>query len=170
MSRLDSAIRRLQAQRACLDWALDEISGPTAPNPKAPVLELGLGNGRTYDHLRHRLPSREIFVFERKVAAHPDCIPDQAHLLEGDFDNTLPGALAKTRTPAAMAHCDIGSGDVALTAKLAAFVGPALASLLAPGAVVAADQALIIPGATAVALPDGITPGRYYLYRLGRSS
>ena len=60
MSRLDSFIRRLAAQRACLDRAaalIDEIDGP--------VLEFGLGNGRTFDHLRERLPGRAIFVFER---------------------------------------------------------------------------------------------------------
>mgnify|MGYP003982870743 FL=1 len=162
MSRLDSAIRRLQAQRACLDWAIGEIAGQPGP-----VLELGLGNGRTYDHLRHRLPGREIFVFERKVAAHPDCVPDAGHLFLGDFNDTLPGALARIGAGAVFAHCDIGSGDTALTAALAAFVGPALAPLLAPGAVVAADQALEIPGCGGVALPDDVAMGRYYLYRNG---
>ena len=87
MSRLESAIRRLQAQRACLDWAVSEIA--YVPGP---ILELGLGNGRTYDHLRRRLPGRRIYVFERKVAAHPDCTPDDQHLFEGDFRDTLPGA------------------------------------------------------------------------------
>ncbi|MBM3542582.1 MAG: hypothetical protein FJX51_11085, partial [Alphaproteobacteria bacterium] len=68
MSRLDSFIRRLQAQRACLDHAamlVRDLPGP--------VLEFGLGNGRTYDHLRETFPGREIFAFDRQVAAHPDC-------------------------------------------------------------------------------------------------
>jgi len=160
LSRLDSAIRRLQAQRACLDWAVGEIAGQPGP-----VLELGLGNGRTYDHLRARLPGREIFVFERKVAAHPDCVPDDQHLLLGDFNDSLPGALARIGARAVFAHCDIGSGDAVLTAALAAFVGPALAPLLAPGAVVAADQALDIPGCREVALPADVGLGRYHLYR-----
>ncbi|MGH6887075.1 MAG: class I SAM-dependent methyltransferase, partial [Geminicoccales bacterium] len=47
MSRLDSFIRRLEAQRACLDLAAARIA-----DLPGPVLELGLGNGRTYDHLR----------------------------------------------------------------------------------------------------------------------
>lgn len=164
MSRLDSAIRRLQAQRACLDWAVAEVGAAAGP-----VLELGLGNGRTYDHLRDRLPGREIFVFERTVAAHPDCVPDEGHLLLGDFHDSLPGALIRIGAPAVLAHCDIGSGDAALTAALAAFVGPALAPLLAPGAVVAADQALNIPGCRAEALPDGVAEGRYHLYRMAAS-
>ena len=71
MSRLDSFIRRLEAQRACLDHAARAIAGLPGP-----VLELGLGNGRTYDHLRELLPEREIFVFERQLAAHPASMPD----------------------------------------------------------------------------------------------
>ena len=48
------------AQRECLNWAAEAVAGVAGP-----VLELGLGNGRTYDHLRERLPEREIYVFER---------------------------------------------------------------------------------------------------------
>ena len=59
MSRLDSMIRRLMAQRACLDAVTEMIR--TLPGP---ILEIGLGNGRTYDHLRKRLPERSIFVFD----------------------------------------------------------------------------------------------------------
>ena len=160
MTRLDSAIRRLQAQRACLDWAASKIA--TLPGP---VLELGLGNGRTYDHLRSQLPGRRIFVFERKVAAHPECIPDEQHLFEGDVEKTLPYAANRIGQLAALAHCDIGSGDKNLAAKLAAFLGPALAPHLAPGAIVAADQALSVPELQAIDLPNGIAPGRYHLYR-----
>jgi hypothetical protein len=87
MSRLDSVIRRLQAQRACLARAAALIR-----DLPGPVLELGLGNGRTYDHLRETLPAREIFVFEREVAAHPDCVPPADHLLLGDIHDTLPAS------------------------------------------------------------------------------
>ena len=60
MSRLDSFIRRLQAQRACLNEAVAQIRGV-----EGFVLELGLGNGRTFDHLREICPDREIYVFDR---------------------------------------------------------------------------------------------------------
>ena len=60
MSRLDSFIRRLEAQRACLGFVAGQIRDVAGP-----VLEFGLGNGRTYDHLRELLPERDIFVFER---------------------------------------------------------------------------------------------------------
>ena len=102
MSRLDSAIRRLTAQRSCLEHAAALVA-----DLPGPILELGLGNGRTYDHLCEMLPDREIFVFERKVAAHPDCVPDESHLLLGDFLDTLPQALDRVGRPAALAHADI---------------------------------------------------------------
>ena len=90
MSRLDSAIRRLEAQRDCLALAADL----TADIP-GPVLELGLGNGRTFDHLRNLVPEREIFVFDRQINAHPDCIPDDRHMFLGDFLETVPAAPAR---------------------------------------------------------------------------
>ena len=160
MSRLDSAIRRLQAQRVCLDWAVSEIL--SLPGP---VLELGLGNGRTYDHLRSRLPERKIFVFERKVAAHPECIPGDDYLFEGDVKLTLPNASDRIGELAALAHCDIGSGHRELAAQLAAFIGPALTPLLTPGAIVAADQPFLVPELQPVDLPKDVAPGRYHLYR-----
>ena len=91
MSRLDSFINRVTAQRACLNWVAPLLAGRPGP-----ILELGLGNGRTYSHLRQLFPDRQIWVFERDVAAHPDSIPPAELLLLGDFRETLASALAKT--------------------------------------------------------------------------
>ena len=161
MSRLDSVIRRLRAQRDCIDFAAETIAGIPGP-----VLELGLGNGRTYDHLRERLAEREIFVFEREVNAHPDCIPDDEHLFLGDIMETLPRAIARLGRVAALAHSDIGTGDAAGNAALAAKIAPHLASLLRPGALVLSDQALSVEGWTQVAPPEGVPTDRYFLYRV----
>ena len=79
MSRLDVFIGRMKAQRACIDEVATKITRIAGP-----VLELGLGNGRTYDHLRISFPDREIFVFDREIAAHPDCIPPK-HLCRRKF-------------------------------------------------------------------------------------
>lgn len=160
MSRLDSYIRRIAAQRDCLNQARDLIAGIGGP-----VLELGLGNGRTYDHLRLILPEREIFVFDRHVRAHPDCIPDEAHMILGDFLDTLPAALERIGRPAALAHCDIGSGDADADAELARRLGPALAPLMAPGAVIVGDQELRVSGWTGLETPAGVAPGRYFIWR-----
>jgi S-adenosyl-L-methionine methyltransferase len=163
-SRLDSFIRRLEAQRACLDWAVAAI----ADIPGA-VLELGLGNGRTYDHLRARLAgTREIFAFDRQVAAHPDCIPDSGYLLVGDFRGTLPAFAAKHRGGAALVHADIGSGDEAATAALARWLGPTLMPMLAQDAIVLCDQPLDAAGLVLQPLPPGVPPDRYFIYRRTR--
>jgi hypothetical protein len=162
VSRLDSFIRRLSAQRDCL-----ALAARLAASVPGPVLELGLGNGRTYDHLRTLLPNREIFVFDRRVAAHPDCVPDDAHLILGDVHETLPAALARIGARAALAHCDVGTGVTADNHALARFLGPTLATLMAPGGIVVSDQRLEAAGFTPVPLPDGVEPGRYFISRVG---
>ncbi|MCH8036287.1 MAG: hypothetical protein IIC53_04090 [Proteobacteria bacterium] len=161
MSRLDINIRRLEAQRACLNLAAGMIR-----DLPGPVFELGLGNGRTYDHLRALLPEREIFVFEREVAAHPDCIPDEAHLFRGDFRDTLPAAAACFNGRVALVHADVGSANPERDARLAAFIAGELPGLLAPGGVVAADRDLAFTGARGLALPRELDPGVYFMYRL----
>ena len=100
MTRLDSVIDRLQAQRACLDWAVQAIAGIDGP-----VLEIGLGNGRSYDHLRARLAgARTILAFDLALAAHPACVPPQDCLILGDIRETLPSLPARGVPPAALAH------------------------------------------------------------------
>ncbi len=160
MSRLDSFIRRLEAQRACLDMAADAIQALPGS-----VLELGLGNGRTYDHLKQSLPSREIFVFEREVRAHPDCIPDEDHLILGDIMETLPQALARFSGSVALIHSDIGTGDAARNKRLAAWLATTIPGLLIKGAWVVADQPLSATCLLPQALPEGIAPDRYFVYR-----
>jgi S-adenosyl-L-methionine methyltransferase len=160
MSRLDSFIRRLEAQRACLGYAAGQIR-----DLPGPVLELGLGNGRTFDHLRELLPGREIFVFEREVRAHPDCIPDPAHLILGDVRETLPRAHERLPALAALAHTDAGTGDAARNAELAAWLAGVLPPLLAEGAWIVSDQVLRARSLVPEAPPAGIAPERYFLYR-----
>jgi hypothetical protein len=161
MSRLDSFIRRVTAQRDCLNAAADLIR-----DLPGPVLEFGLGNGRTYDHLRSLLPGRKIFVFERQVAAHPDCIPPDECLLLGDLHETLDGAGAVIGDPAVLAHVDIGSGDPAANAELAAFLAPRLHRLMARGGIVVSDQDLGMAEWQPVALPPGVREGRYFMRRV----
>ena len=160
MSRLDSVIRRLRAQRACLRCAAEMIR-----DLPGPVLELGLGNGRTYDHLRETLPDREIFVFEREVAADPDCLPDAAHLLLGDIHQTLPAAVARFGPSVALVHSDLGTGDAEMNRRLAGFLAARLPGLLRPGGVVISDQDMSLAGAEALPLPEGVGPGRYFMSR-----
>ncbi len=160
MSRLESNIERLLAQRDCLDLLCAQIEGV-----RGPVIELGLGNGRTFDHLRTRLPEREIFVFERQPAAHPDCTPDAEHLIVGDFFDTLPAGQSFLPAPAALLHSDIGTGDGARNARLAAWIAEVIPPLVAAGGYVASDQPLSDTRLVPIALPDTVVPGRYHLFR-----
>jgi hypothetical protein len=160
VSRLDSFIRRLQAQRACLDHAAHLI----AEIPGA-ALELGLGNGRTYDHLRTLFPDRRIYVCERQVAAHPDCVPPPELLLLGDMRETLPAARAFLGGRVALAHFDPGTGDIAASRALAHELGPLILPLLRPQGVLVSEPELLIEGLTPLPLPPGVAEGRYHLYR-----
>jgi S-adenosyl-L-methionine methyltransferase len=160
LSRLDSFIRRLEAQRACLERAASLIGAVPGP-----ILEFGLGNGRTFDHLRAILPGRDIFVFEREIAAHPDCIPAPDRLILGDLRETLPAAQARFAASAALAHLDIATGEAAASRALAAALAPLIVPLLRHGAIVVSEPPLDIPGWLALDLPDCVQPGRYHLYR-----
>ncbi len=160
MSRLDSFIRRLEAQRACLDRAAELISGLDGI-----VLELGLGNGRTYDHLRTLFPDREIHVCERQVAAHPDCVPPPEFLILGDMRETLPGLESRFGGRVALAHFDAGTGDSAANLALAANLTPNIVPLLCRGGILVSDPAIAAPELAALPLPDNLAPGRYHLYR-----
>ena len=79
------------AQRAYLNWAAEAVAGISGP-----VLELGLGNGRTYDHMRELMPEREIYVFERAIGsfdrAHATSLPPEKFLILGDIEHTLVSA------------------------------------------------------------------------------
>ena len=131
-----------------------------------PVLELGLGNGRTYDHLRELFPDREIFVFDRRVAAHPDCIPDDDHMILGDITDTLASVADRLGGRSALAHCDIGTGEKESNARLIAAIAPLVNALMLPGGIVCSDQEYTVANWAAQLLPDGVRPGRYFINRV----
>jgi hypothetical protein len=160
VSRLDSFIRRLEAQRACLGRAAALIAGIDGV-----VLELGLGNGRTYDHLRELFPEREIYVCERRIAAHPDCIPPAERLLLGDMFDTLPEIRPVLGGRIVLAHFDAGTGDAAANRELAAGLRPLILPLLRPGGILVTQQPMDGSELAPLPLPDGVAEGRYHLYR-----
>ena len=160
MSRLDSFIRRLEAQRACLDLAahlVRELDGH--------VLELGLGNGRTYDHLRQLFPDREIYVCERRVAAHPNCVPPAEFLLLGDMRDTLRTARELLRSRIALAHLDPATGDGDASRALVVELAPLIMPLLRPGGMLVSEPAIVRDELIPVPPPESVAPGRYNLYR-----
>lgn len=160
MSRLDSFIRRMSAQRDCLNWAAEELKD--APGA---ILELGLGNGRTYDHLRGLFDAEDIYVFDRHVKAHPDCVPDGEHMIIGDFLETLPQIAEKLTGKAKLAHCDIGSGDKSASLSLSDQIYPYLEPLLQPGALIISDQPFTGSVFEPLPVPAAVPENRYFLYR-----
>jgi hypothetical protein len=160
VSRLDSFIRRLEAQRACLDLAARLVRCL-----EGDVLELGLGNGRTYDHLRELFPDRKIYVCERTVAAHPGCIPPIESLLLGDMRETLHSARGQLGGRIALAHLDPGTGDLVASQTLAAELTPLITPLLCAGGILVSEPALISAALVPLGLPKGVAAGRYNLYR-----
>jgi hypothetical protein len=167
VSRLDSFIRRLEAQRSCLDWAMEAVR-----DVPGPIVELGLGNGRTYDHLRSKTGrTREIFAFDRQLAAHPTSAPDQDHLILGDFRATLPACVGRLGGPVvALVHADTGSGDEEASRAQAEWLAGPIDALLVAGGVVVSDQNMAprAHGWVDQALPAGLSSGRYFIYRKPR--
>jgi len=152
----------MMAQRACLDHAAQLIR-----DVPGPALELGLGNGRTYDHMREALPGRDIYVFERLVAAHPDCVPPAEFLILGDAREVLPQMWDRLPRAAALAHLDLGTGEIEANRRLAAEIAPLLAPLMRANAVVVSEPPLDLPGWLPLPLPAGVREDRYHLYRVG---
>jgi hypothetical protein len=160
MSRLDSAIARLMAQRVCLGFAAAELLG----RPGC-VLELGLGNGRTYDHIRSLMPERRIYVFDLRIAAHEDTIPPKEFTYLGEMSESLPRAARDLGAAAVLVHADIGGGNQEQSNKNAALIGPLLPPLLLPGGLVAVDQELNCPELQPVKPPEEVPDRRYFKYR-----
>ena len=160
MSRLDSFIRRLEAQRIVLNWAAEQIAGHSGL-----VLELGLGNGRTYDHLRERLPDRTIFAFDRAVNANPRSIPPERYMMLGDFSETLPAFARQHPSGAALIHSDAGLGDPEANARQVQMISELVPPLATPGALIISDQKLVHPALQKQPLPPSVNPDRYFIYR-----
>ena len=70
-NRLEQMIRRLTAQRNCLAFAAEMVV-----DLPGPVLEFGLGKGRTYDFMRECLPERDIYgeLLSDQDAEHTNAI------------------------------------------------------------------------------------------------
>jgi hypothetical protein len=160
MSRLDVFINRMLSQRACLNFA----AAQTAALP-GPVFELGLGNGRTYHHMVEIMADRDIYVFERAVASHPDSTPPEDMLILGDVHETLPQALVRFGPTASLIHADLGGHNLAKNDAFARAISPAVEPLLAEGGLMVASDRMYFETLTEIALPEGAVPGRCFIYR-----
>ena len=163
-SALERLAARLLAQRAFLAEAARRIAGIPGP-----VLEIGLGKGRTYDHLRRLLPDRAIYCFDREHHAPPEESPPPAFLVLGEIQETLPALAGRLGAKAALAHCDIGTRKPERDMAFARYLAAALPGVMAAGGIVLGDRPMESPHlaplpAPAYTRPDGIAVWPYYLY------
>jgi hypothetical protein len=164
-SALERFAARLLAQRAYLAEAARRIA--SVPGP---VFEIGLGKGRTYDHLRRLLPDRAIYCLDREHHAPPEESPPAERLVIGEIRSTLPALAARLGAKVALAHCDIGTRKPARDLEFARYLAATLPGLMAPGGVVLGDRPMEskhlepLP-APQYQRPDGIAAWPYYLYR-----
>lgn len=160
MSRLDVFIDRMVSQRACLDYAIAETAGMAGP-----VFELGLGNGRTYHHMCERIDGRDIFVFERAIASHPDSTPPDEFRIMGDVTETLVQALDRFGPTASLIHADLGGHNLQKNDQFARRISPLVEPLLAEGGLMVSSDRMYFDTLTELPLPEGAVPGRCFVYR-----
>jgi len=160
MSRLDLFIDRMVSQRACLDAAIAQ----TAAMP-GPVFELGLGNGRTFHHMRERITDRDIFVFERAIASHPDSTPSDDRVILGDVNETLVDALTRFGATASLIHADLGGHNREKNDIFARNISPLVEPLLAPGGLMVSSDRMYFEALKELPLPEGAVEGRCFIYQ-----
>ena len=160
MSRLDVFINRMVSQRACIDFAIDET-----PDLDGPIFELGLGNGRTFDHLRERAGAENIFVFDREIASNPASTPETEQVILGDVRDTLPDALKRFGATARFVHADLGGHNLEKNDAFARFVSPLIEPVLAVGGIVVSSDKMYFDALEPLALPEGAIDGRCFIYQ-----
>lgn len=160
MSRLDVFINRMVSQRACLDFAIEATKGMDGP-----VFELGLGNGRTFDHMRERMPERDIFVFERKVESNPASTPEESMTILGDVRETLPQSLDRFGPTAQLIHADLGGHNLEKNVAFAKTISPLIEPMLAVGGLMVSSDRMFFDALTEIPIPETAVPGRCFIYR-----
>lgn len=163
-TRLERFIARVVGQRSCIDAAAQRTRAM-----QGPVWEVGLGNGRTYDHLRDRFAGHDVIVFDRQVMAHPDCIPPDDMVRLGDFRTTIAAEVAQSAGSVVVIHADIGNGNVEESRALGRWLAPLFVRALATGGCLVGDQPMDDPALEPITLADiGATDmpaDTYFLYR-----
>jgi trans-aconitate methyltransferase len=158
MSRLDSFIRRLTAQRDILNHVHADLDLPA----QGAVMEIGLGNGRTFNHLRELFPDRRIVAFDRAMGAHASSVPDEKDLVIGEIAETAQAYLG---IEASLVHADIGTGYPEKDAVTLTWLPQLVAGMLAKGGVAVSGLPLEENSLNPIPVPASVPEDRYFLYR-----
>lgn len=164
MSHLDDLIRRFTAQRDMLNFALRELARERF-DARLIAVELGLGSGRTYDHLRAGLADRELFAFDFRVETHPGFEPPEEKTILGDISTTFPEFARSRAGRACLVHIDIGTRDKATDHQRYAQILPWVAVLAAPRALIISDRPLTADFLAVVRPADQPADWPYFIYR-----
>jgi hypothetical protein len=164
MSRLDKFVDRLLMQRLLLDRACRALNEAGGGLP-GPVIELGLGNGRTYHHLREKLKRRRIIVFDRDLGAHPASHPAPEDLILGDIRVTGIEHSKRHGATAVLLHADLGNGIKADDLKLQAWLPHVAYALVQPGGQIITSTEVEHPGLKPEPLPENAPDYEYFVYR-----
>ena len=157
MSALDDLIRRLIAQRSCLDRAAEWIG-----QMPGQVILVGFGDGAVYHHLCALMPRREIVIFDRSIDAEVLLQLPSERVVLGDPTMTLPFAWDRIKRTAILAVLNF---PVTNPPRVAGEIAPLLAPMLAPGAIVIGEKPVDVPDWSGLPLPGNIATGRFHMYR-----
>ena len=157
MSRLESMIRRITAQKIGLEWGIKQTKDIAGD-----FVEIGLGNGRTYDHLRETAPDKKIWVIDRVLQCHPSCIPPESSFLQGEVDETMK-QMKNNNIRISLAHYDLGIGVEDKDEAEAAALSPLIKAIMVEGGLLISSQPLV--GFTQLEGPAEIPAGRYFFYK-----
>ncbi|MGI2035904.1 class I SAM-dependent methyltransferase [Rhizobium panacihumi] len=157
MSRLDSFINRMSAQRDILNHVRDMLDLPAGA-----VLEVGLGNGRTYSHLRENFADRRVIAFDRQFAAHKTLAPEPGDFIEGEIRESGQAFVGKN---AALVHADIGTGYPDKDAVTLQWLPGMVVGMLAEGGIAVSGLPLAHPNLEALPRLPSVEEGRYFYYR-----
>lgn len=160
MSRLQSFLNRMTAQKLLIEHA-----APMIADVSGPVVDLGLGSGRSFDHFRTVLPGREIFALDRRVDAPPGYIPDAHFMIVGEIRETLQYCQPRLGAPVALIHNDLGTGDDLANYCIAQWLAPLIDRLMAVDGIVLTSFPMDLPRCREAVLPEGIARNRYHIYK-----
>ena len=157
MSRLESMMRRLAAQKTGLEWCVEQIKSITGD-----FVEIGLGNGRSYDHLREIAPDKKIWVLDRILQCHPSCVPPKDSFLQGEANEVMT-QMKSDNIGISLAHYDFGIGVKDKDEAEAAALSPLIKDIMVKDGLLMSCQPLV--GFTQIEGPAEIPTGRYYFYK-----
>ena len=141
LSRLESTILRQISQKACLDYGIN-----MARKVNGHVVELGLGMGYTFDHLRRSFTARQLYAFDLELFTHKKLTPFETQLRLGDIRETFPRFAKHNFQKVALLHIDIRTNNFKRDTAVYSRVEAAIEEAMAPNGIVVSDRELNLNG------------------------